>query len=70
MYRNYHWDCKEIECKKLASYVRIDGKWTKIGYFGSECKKFELLDLNQEEKQRLDKQQLEEMKLKMHIMGK
>lgn len=42
-------DCDEIECRALSAYVRIDGKWTKIGYFGSECKKFKLLDIQQEQ---------------------
>lgn len=42
-------DCDEIECKALTAYVRIDGKFTKIGYFGSECKKFKLLDAQQEQ---------------------
>jgi len=54
VYRQEHWDCKEDECKSLATYVRIDGKWKKIGYFGTECKKFELLDL---EKERIEKEQ-------------
>ena len=62
VFRREHWDCNEIECKYLTAYVRIDGKWTKIGYFGSECKRFELLDLKQEEKDRLIKQKLAEIK--------
>lgn len=41
-------DCDEIECKALTAYVRIDGVWTKIGYYGTECKKFKLLDEQQE----------------------
>jgi len=54
VYRQEHLDCKEDECKSLATYVRIDGKWKKIGYFGTECKSFELLDL---EKERAEKEQ-------------
>ncbi len=58
VYRLDHWqvndNCKENECKYLATYVRIDGKWEKIGYFGTICKSFELLDL---EKERTEKEQ-------------
>ena len=56
VYRNYH-NCR-MNCKKLATYTRIEGKWTKIGYYGSECKKFEPLDLQQEEKERLTKERI------------
>jgi len=62
VYRNFHWDCDEIECKRLVAYVRIEGKWTKVGHFGSECHKFELIDEKQEEKDRLVKQKLAEIK--------
>jgi hypothetical protein len=34
-----------MNCKRLVAYVRIDGKFTKIGYFGTECKRFEPLDM-------------------------
>jgi len=60
VYQKYHWeqnyDCKEVECMTLTAYVRIDGKWTRIGYYGSECKKFEPFDLQQEEQDRLHKE--------------
>lgn len=62
VYRNEHWDCNEIECKALTAYVRIDGRWTRIGHFGSECHKFELIDLKQEEEDRKVKQKLAEIK--------
>lgn len=62
VYRNDHYNCKEIECKPLTAYVRIEGKWTRIGHYGSECKKFEPLDLQQEEHDRLTKQKLEQLK--------
>lgn len=69
VYRRDHWpkddNCDAIECKPLTAYVRIDGKWTKIGYFGSECKKFEPLDLQQEEQERLAKQRLDHIKSEM-----
>jgi len=62
VYQNYHWDCKEDECKALTAYVRIDSKWTRIGIFGSECKKFEPLDLQKEERERLQKEKLDLIK--------
>jgi len=65
VYRSKHWDCNEMGCKSLTAYVRIDGKWTKVGYFGLECKKFELLNEEQEEKDRLAKQTLAEIKSKI-----
>jgi len=52
VYRREHSEtfdnCTGGDCTPLATYVRYDGKWTKIGYFGSECKQFQLLDLEQE----------------------
>lgn len=55
VYRNYHEECDE-DCTRLVAYVRIDGKWIKIGHYGSECKQFEPLDLQQEEQDRLSKE--------------
>ena len=55
VYRNYHNECK-VDCTKLAAYIRIDGKWIKIGHYGSECKQFEPLNLQQEEQDRLSKE--------------
>ena len=55
VYRNYHEECKE-DCTRLVAYVRIEGKWTRIGHYGSECKEFEPLDLQQEEQDRLSKE--------------
>jgi hypothetical protein len=55
VYRNYHEECN-VDCTRLVAYVRIDGKWTKIGHYGSECKQFEPLDLQQEEQNRLQKE--------------
>ncbi len=62
VYRNEHFNCNESECKNLTAYVRIDGKWTRIGHYGSECEKFEALDLEQEEQDRLIKEQLANIK--------
>ena len=42
--------------------MRIEGKWTRIGHYGSECKKFEALDLQQEEQDRLSKEKLDLIK--------
>lgn len=61
VYRNYHEECN-IDCTKLVAYVRIDGKWTKIGHYGSECKQFEPLDLEKEEQDRLQKERLDLIK--------
>ena len=54
-YRNYHDECK-VDCTKLVAYVRIDGKWCTIGHYGSACKQFEPLDLEQEEEERQSKE--------------
>ncbi len=56
VFQNLHWDCNENDCKRLTSYVRIDGKWQKIGYFGTVCKKFELLDVEKERQERASKE--------------
>jgi len=52
VYRNYHCEkndqCMDDECTALTAYVRIEGRWKRIGIFGSKCKKFELLDLEKE----------------------
>lgn len=54
VYRCEHYSCEKIECKPLTAYVRINGNWTRIGHYGSGCKKFESLDLQKEEQDRLD----------------
>ncbi len=64
VYRNYHEECK-VDCTKLVAYVRIEGKWTKIGHYGSECKQFEPLDLQQEEQDRLQKEKRDSIKLQL-----
>jgi len=56
VYRADH-DCTE-DCKRLAAYVRIDDKLTKIGYFGTGCHQFELLDLQKEAEDKLIKARL------------
>ena len=55
VYRKYHEEC-DVDCTRLVAYVRIEGKWTRIGHYGSECKQFEPLDLQQEEQERLQKE--------------
>jgi len=68
VYRKEHSEtfanCTGGDCTPLAAYVRYDGKWTKIGYFGSECKQFQLLDL---EKERERKEVIEDVKLARKI---
>lgn len=61
VYRNYHEECN-VDCTRLVAYVRIDGKWIKIGHYGSECKQFEPLDLEQEEQDRLQKEKRDSIK--------
>jgi hypothetical protein len=65
VYRNEHFNCNKSECKKLAMYIRIEGKWTRIGNYGLECKQFESLDLQQEEKDRLDREKCNSIKLQL-----
>ena len=62
VFKREHEDCNESECKQLTASVRMDGKWVRIGSYGSECHKFEPLDLKKEEKERQDKQRLESIK--------
>ena len=64
VYRSYHEECK-VDCTRLVAYVRIDGKWIKIGHYGSECKQFEPLDLEKEEQERLSKEKLILIKSKL-----
>ena len=56
VYRCFHYEkydlCEDEECTALTAYVRIEGKWTKIGYYGSECKQFSPIDLKQDEEDR------------------
>ena len=63
VYRNEH-NC-DRDCTRLVAYVRIEGKWTRVGHYGSECKKFEALDLQQEEKDRLDREKYNFVKLQL-----
>jgi len=50
-----------MNCKRLVAYIRIEGKWTPIGHFGTECKQFEPLDLAKEEEERLIKQRVSQV---------
>ena len=50
VYNSYH-DCG-VDCKRLVTYVRIKGKWTKVGHYGTDCHQFEPFDSIQEEEQR------------------
>lgn len=51
MYHNVHYDCDKKECDIRSSYIRVDGKWTKIGYYNTGCKTFDVLNPSQEEKE-------------------
>ena len=64
VYRNYHEECKE-DCTKLVAYVRIDGKWCTIGHYGSACKQFEPLDLQQEKVDKIQKEKLDSIQLQL-----
>ncbi|WP_428324352.1 hypothetical protein [Nitrosopumilus sp.] len=61
VYRRFHHEkydqCEDEECTALTAHVRIDGKWTRIGYYGSECKQFSTLNLEQEREDRRIKRQ-------------
>lgn len=63
VYRSFHYEkndqCPDDECNTLTAYVRIEGKWTRIGYYGSICNQFSPLDLKQEE---------EDWKLKQRVI--
>lgn len=48
-------DCGNNDCRRLAAYVKIYDKLTKIGHFGIKCKQFEPLDLQKEAETRLAK---------------
>ena len=63
VYRNEH-NC-DRDCTRLVTYVRIECKWVKIGHYGSECKQFEALDLEKEEKDRLDREKHNSIKLQL-----
>ena len=38
VYQRFH-DCKQDNCTILFSYARINGKFKKVGVYGSQCKK-------------------------------
>lgn len=40
VYRREH-DCNVSECTELTAYVRIGGKYTRIGHYGSACSRFD-----------------------------
>lgn len=60
VYRREHElsNCKEWECKPLFAYVRMEGKWVRIGTYGSECNIFEPHDPVAEQEDRLRKQRI------------
>lgn len=62
VFRREHMNCNEYECTELTAYVRIEGKMTRIGYYGSECKQFEPLNLQREEEDKKLKQRMDFIK--------
>ena len=63
VYRREH-NCT-VECTELTAYVRIEGKWVRVGYYGSECNRLDSLDLKQEERDRETRANLQYVKLQM-----
>ena len=62
VFKREHWNCNESDCKQLTASVRIDGKWTRIGFYGSECHKFEPLDLEKEENEKQERRRIDSIK--------
>ncbi len=60
VYRNEH-NC-DRDCTRIVAYVRIEGKWTKIGHYGSECKRFDSLDVQRENLDKKTKENLQYVK--------
>lgn len=40
VYRKSHNACRLLGCNRYASYIKIRGKWVKVGYFNTKCKHF------------------------------
>ena len=57
VYRREH-DCNSAECTELTAYIRVEGKWVRVGHYGSECNRFDSLDLQSEERDRETKEKL------------
>lgn len=64
VYRKEH-DCNSAECTELTAYIRVEGKYTRVGHYGSECNRFDSLDLKQEEQDRLQKEKYNSIKLQL-----
>ena len=61
VYHREH-DCNVSECTELTTYIRVEGKWVRVGHYGSECNRFDSLDLKQEERDRDLKEKLHHIK--------
>jgi len=61
VYRKEH-DCQSAECTELTAYIRVEGKYTRVGYYGSECNRFDSLDLKQEERDKETKENIQYVK--------
>ncbi len=57
VYRREH-DCQSSECTELTAYIRVEGKWVQVGFYGSECNRFDSLDVQRDN---LDKKTKENM---------
>ena len=63
VYRNEH-NC-DRDCTRIVAYVRIENKWTKIGHYGSECNRFDSLDVQREKLDKKTKENLQYVKLQL-----
>ncbi|WP_428323712.1 hypothetical protein [Nitrosopumilus sp.] len=41
-----------MDCKQLCAYIRVEGRWTVIGYYGTKCKKLSYDDYEAEKRSR------------------
>jgi hypothetical protein len=60
VYRREH-NCNS-DCTELSAYVRIEGKWKRIGKYGSECNRFDSLDVQRENLDKKTKENLQYVK--------
>jgi hypothetical protein len=61
VYRKEH-DCNKSECTELTAYIRVSGIWKRIGTYGSECNRFDSLDLQSEDRDKETKENLQYVK--------
>ena len=61
VYRKEH-DCNSAECTELTAYIRVEGKWVRVGHYGSECNRLDSLDLQREERDKETKENIQYVK--------